>query len=383
MKFTLLDWMPFIYGVSFVALGCSAPYLALELQERGVVQLSLLLAFPAISNVLLGPVLGVLADATKAWGLILRVCACLTFVGMLSVAFFPPELIFWAVLLWSIARTPLWPLSDALALEATGSDVVKYGRLRLWGSLGYLVGALMASGYRQFYGGKALLLASAVWGCFFIMTLRVPNPKQMPSQRLLSSVRVLISDPVLALILLTAALHFGAHFAASTFLANHIQSLGLDDGWTGISIALGVLVEVGVMAFGPIYLSRYHASVYFGVATVIACFRWYLMTIVADPFLIALTRSLHGFSFGLFWLAVVKLVSERSPVDAKASGQALLGAAVGGVGAGGGVYCGAWVVENSDTWGLYHWAQQLSLVTVVLAGGIIWISKTREKVGSH
>ena len=53
------------------------------------------------------------------------------------------------------------------------------------------------------------------------------------------------------------------------------------------------------------------------------------MTLVSAPIAIMLTRGLHGLSFGLFWISVVALVSMRSPSEAPASGQALLGAGWG------------------------------------------------------
>ena len=382
MSDSLVRWMPLVYGLSFLALGSSSPYLALELQERGVTELSLLLAFPAICNVLLGPIWGIVADATKAWGLLFRLCAALTCLSMFAVAIADPVWMFWAVLVWSVSRTPLWPLSDALALEAVEGDVSRYGRLRLWGSVGFMAGVIVASGYRSYFGGAALILASGIWLCFFGLTLFLPSPKQMPPQNLKRALKVLISDPILALILLTSALHFGAHFAASTFLSSHIQALDLSDNWTGAAIGLGVLIEIGVMAQGTWFLKRFTAVQCFALATAIAVVRWFLMTQVSDPVAIVCTRGLHGFSFGLFWISVVALVSTRSPAEAPASGQALLGAAVGGLGAGVGVYWGARIVEHGGTWALYEWAMNIGLCALILAGGLLWLLSKPAKHGS-
>ena len=372
MSDSLLRWMPMVYGLSFFALGSSSPYLALELQERGVTELSLLLAFPAICNVLLGPIWGIVADATKAWGLLFRLCAILTALSMMAVALADAVWLFWAVLIWSVSRTPLWPLSDALALEAVQGDVSRYGRLRLWGSIGFMAGVIVASAYRAYFGGAALILASGIWLCFFGLTLFLPSPKQMPPQNLKKALKVLLSDPVLALILLVSALHFGAHFAASTFLSTHIQDLGYSDNWTGAAIGLGVFIEIGVMAQGTWFLKRFTAAQCFTMATAIAVSRWFLMTQVSAPLAIVCTRGLHGFSFGLFWISVVALVSKRSPAEAPASGQALLGAAVGGVGAGVGVYWGAWIVEGWGTYALYQWALSIACIALILAGGLLW-----------
>ena len=62
---------------------------------------------------------------------------------------------------------------------------------------------------------------------------------------------------------------------------------------------------------------------------------------------------LHGVTFGVFWLAVVRLVNGITPRDLSATGQSLLSTAVGGVGAVVGMYGAGWMVERYSTTDFY------------------------------
>ena len=72
-------------------------------------------------------------------------------------------------------------------------------------------------------------------------------------------------------------------------------------------------------------------------------------------------------TFGFFWLGAVRLVTELSPASLPATGQGLLSAAVGGVGAAGGVFIGQQLVAHYDTVMLYQVAAFVALITAVLS----------------
>ena len=125
---------------------------------------------------------------------------------------------------------------------------------------------------------------------------------------------------------------------------------------------------------------RFSAVQCFTLATGIAVVRWLLMTLVSALIAIMLTRGLHGLSLAILisWWPCVHAQSSEAP----ASGQALLGAAVGGLGAGVGVYWGAWIVETGGTWALYQWAMNIGLCALALAGGLLWLLSKPAQIGS-
>ena len=69
----------------------------------------------------------------------------------------------------------------------------------------------------------------------------------------------------------------------------------------------------------------------------VACFlvssmRWGVMALTSNPVALIAAASLHGFTFGAFYLASVEWMVERSPSSLRATGQALFVAATFGVG---------------------------------------------------
>ena len=172
----------------------------------------------------------------------------------------------------------------------------------------------------------------------------------------------------MGLTLFAAALHFGAHAASGTFLAIHIQSLGIETIWTGISISAGVSLEILLLAKSRTIMNRFSATTLFLSATMLANLRWIGMHYADSGWEIMLCQLSHGITFGLFWIAAISIVSERSPASAPATGQGLLAAAVGGVGSGGGVWLADLAVRVESTRLIYVSAA----VAAWLASLIVW-----------
>jgi MFS family permease len=91
--------------------------------------------------------------------------------------------------------------------------------------------------------------------------------------------------------------------------------------------------------------------------------RWVLMMVVSDPVGIVLVNTIHGITFGMFWIASVALMNARAPVHVATSAQGLLALAVGGIGSSLGVIGASWIVTTWDTGMMY----QVSIVTGILA----------------
>jgi MFS transporter, PPP family, 3-phenylpropionic acid transporter len=369
MKFSLRRWMPFVYFVSFAVLGTIGPYMAQELGGRGVEQLGLLLVLPALSSLFVSPLWSLAADRWQAWGTVMRTASFLCSGGLFFLAFSDPRWAFAAMAIHSVGRSPITPIIDALAMQSVGGASEDYGPLRLWGSLGFLLGALGIAAMKQFIGGDALVVGAALSFAFFGMTLFLPKPEILKRSELRESLRLLTSDRQLQLLLFGAILHFAPHMACDVFLAVHIESLGLPPLWTGLSITCGIIVEVFALWRGRTLLSSLDPAMLFMISACIALIRWLGMSVAETGTWVLILQASHGLSFGLFWLAAVSIVSERTPKDMPATGQALLSSAVGGIGAGGGIYIAAKLAETYGTASIF----QIGMLAEVCAIACAWL----------
>src|SRR5262245_60716537 len=124
------------------ALGLFAPYFGLYLRSLGMSEgaAARLYGIVPAMGLLSPPLVGLLADARRARPHLLRAGSSLAALMFALLLVAPPrwEVIACIVALYALLRAPLTPLVDAAAVDAV-SGGMGFGRLRLWGSAGFLV----------------------------------------------------------------------------------------------------------------------------------------------------------------------------------------------------------------------------------------------------
>ncbi|MEL6341583.1 MAG: MFS transporter [Myxococcota bacterium] len=346
--------LPYLAAVSAASLavaGAVVPYMALELRTRGLSGAPMILAMAALptGRLLAGPLWSVLADLTRAQRWLLRIAAVLAIIGLSLV---PQVGRFWAplaVLLYSVGRAPMTPLLDALTLNALDGDRGRYGRIRRWGSAGFLLSSLLVPVLVQQLGLEQLTPGFFLCVLVLMMVWWLPEGSPPPKLPLGPALRALGRDGPMRWILAAAALHFSAHVGTNSHLAVHMRSLDAPDTLVGVALALGVAVEIGVMSAGKWWLETFRPDRLFLIAIAAAIARWALASVATEGWHLVLIQLSHGFTFGAFWIAAVSLVSERAAPAVATSAQGMLAAAVGGVGALIGMAGASTIADIADT----------------------------------
>lgn len=219
------------YFASFAALGACVPFFPRWLEARGVEGLSMgVIAglLPAM-GVLGPPAVGLLADAFGLRGSLLRFAcfgACLALV----------------------------------ALERARAARTTYGKLRLWGSVGFLV-ATLAIG-RLLDPGASAPLPATIAALLFVALLAAwtlpakPDTLRLPVTR---EARVLVAAPDFALFLVTSVLARIAHASYDLCYSLHRRDFGVSDRDTDLAWAAGVSFEVALMAVAEPLMTRFSA----------------------------------------------------------------------------------------------------------------------------
>ncbi len=356
-------------------LGAVFPYLALELKALGVTGLALTFAMTATPamRLFLGPAWGVASDKTQGSPLILLLAAGSALVGCLALLGLPPSLALLGVLALGIGRTGSGPLVDGLTLRALGSQQDRYGRVRMWGSVGFLVAAFGA-GLARDKGISPLWfgLAAGIGMVLVVLTIpRPPAPTKAPA-KLGPALKKLGTDPAFVLLLVASAFHFAGHAVYDSFFSVHLDTQGFDSVWVGVAVTLGVGVEVGVLACGSWLLKRVGARKLLIGAMLLAIPRWLISASATSLFFTVGAQAVHGVTFGAFWIAAVALIGERAPKHLRTSGLGLLSAAVGGVGSGLGNLGGSLIVDSGmDTHRLFWLSSVLAVAASLAAAGCL------------
>lgn len=367
-----LWWLSLTYAGSFAVLGAVMPYLALDLQRRGLNGLMLTAAMGALplGRLLAGPAWSLLADVTRSQRQILRVSCGLALLGLSGTIWSTGWVCVLSVLLLAIGRSPMIPVVDGLTLQTLGGDQARYGLVRRWGSVGFLLATLAAPLALQYFPIPALLPGLVLSALLWMMVWRLPDGTPQTGARLGPALQSLGRDRSLRWILACAALHFAAHIAATSFLAIHMASLGLSEMWAGVALALGVLVEIILMSRGPLLLSRVGPERLMVMAIGVAFIRWVLTALASTGWQLLLLQCTHGFTFGAFWIASVALVSARSAPAVKTSAQGLLSAAVGGIGSFIGMTTAGLVTASTDTRVIFVFGAGFAAASALCALGL-------------
>lgn len=253
------------------------------------------------------------------------------------------------VALLHVCRSPLVPLSDALCIEMLAADGdrggERYARVRLWGSVGFVVVAalfplLLPSEGTSDPIRRLLPVFIGFAGLSGLLTLRVATLKHNVPPNPTPAIRGLGSDiaEVLALprfkrllVLLTAS--WIANYAYYMFLSLYLDAIGVGDRWKGLYWSVAVVAEVALMAFGQPLLKR------FGVRGMILLgFTGRAIRLLAyaqplPPWLVlTVFQPLHAFAFAALHLGTIAFLARTVPERLRATGQTVVSGLVGGLG---------------------------------------------------
>src|SRR5579862_2300277 len=133
------------YAASFLVVGIQLPFWPVWLAGRGLDPSEIALVFAAAiwAKMLATPALGALADrlnSRRGLMIALAALACAAYAALRPAAGFWPLLAL--NLVAGTAQSALMPLGDSVALAAVRTEGLDYGRVRVWGSVSFVVAAV-------------------------------------------------------------------------------------------------------------------------------------------------------------------------------------------------------------------------------------------------
>ncbi|MBX2801063.1 MAG: MFS transporter [Myxococcales bacterium] len=309
------------------------PWLALHLRDQGLSdsQIALLLLAMPIGRLLGGPLWAWVADRLGAAGPVLKLGNGLAalFVGLLCVSSSPWVLVL-AVCGWATSSAPMLPIADAATVRWVGR---RYGRVRLVGSAAFGIGVVVAGVGRDAWALTPVVQAAILLAVATLVALALPPlPTKAPAPPRVGQLLGLLRHGSLAPVVVASLLHGASLTAYDSFFALHLDALGAPTWATGVAFAIGVAVEVGVLAVAPGLLERFGPRRLFTVGVASAVPRFAITGWATSVPLIVGVQALHGLTFGAMWIGATALYAELAPASLRNSTQALLHASMFGAG---------------------------------------------------
>ncbi len=325
------------YFFYFAFIGAFAPYFTLYLQSLGLAAfaISVLMALMQVMRMVAPNLWGWLADRVGHKVLIVQVSAALSAAGF-AVFFFTREFagLFLGMALMAFFWSAALPLVEALTLAQLRGQTERYGRVRLWGSVGFIVTVIGAGALLDATGLPMLL-----WICFGVLAgvfafalLLQEAPREVvtvPAVPLWPALR----RPA-ALAFLTASFFMSAaHGPFYFFYSIHLDAAAYDKTTVGALWALGVVAEIFVFIYMPRLLQAFSLRIILLASFVLAVLRFLLIGWFVESLLLLLfAQLLHGATFGAFHAGSVAALNRWFPPQQQARVQALYGSISFGAG---------------------------------------------------
>jgi MFS transporter, PPP family, 3-phenylpropionic acid transporter len=246
----------------------------------------------------------------------------------------------WLMLMFSFFWNASLPQFEVVTLSQLGDEKDRYSQIRLWGSLGFIVTAVMLGALFQNLSITRLpLILSIIFAMIWLSTL--PVKEQRGTGHSEESILTILKRPSVIALLLSCFFVQASHGPYYTFYSLYMESLNYSRFSIGLLWSLGVLAEVLLFMFVPYLLKIRAAAFWLTLALGLTCLRWLLMAWFPDVLpVVIITQCLHAASFGLFHASAILLIQEFFP-NHHGRGQALYaslsfgaGGALGSLGAG-------------------------------------------------
>ncbi len=325
------------YFFYYAFVGMFAPYWSLYLKslQFSAIEIAILVAVQPVMRMIAPTLWGWLADRTGQRLLVVQIAATMSAVCYMG---FFATTSFWGMFIvlglmgffWSASM----PLVEATTLTYLGKHSARYGRIRSWGSVGFIA-AVVGLGYALDHMAiRWLLWVGAAIELGIVLFARQIPPTEVLAHHTDSQPvkQIMLQSRVLALFG-ACFLMSVAHGAYYTFYSIYLVDHGYTKSAVGGLWALGVICEIGVFFVMPWLVRRFGYTRILLVSFSAAVLRFMLIGWGVDLLLLLLiAQVLHAATFGAYHAASVGLVHEFFQGRHQSKGQALFGSLTYGAG---------------------------------------------------
>lgn len=323
------------YFIYFGILGLYLPYFNLYCHHLGFsgAQIGYLSGIRSAMLVIFPFVWGALADRhhrRKSIYIFCNTAALAAWAGYLFTTDFLPMLAIAAV--YGIFFAPLIAFLEAYAMDLLGEDKKAYGRVRVWGSVAFILIVTLLGPLIEQYGSGLIVPFILAGSLLQTMAAGVlPRASSMP-RPLTREAFAGMHWPRTVVFLCCGFLMLASHGTYYGFFSIHLENIGLPPTYIGITWAVAVLAEIFVMIYSKHLFAWASLERVLLASFLIAALRWMVLALFHSPAVILGSQILHAFSYGTFHMASILYMDRLSPGPAKTLGQAANNAITYGLG---------------------------------------------------
>ena len=298
-------------AVLFFGLGINLPYFPLWLAAQGLSgpEISTIVAAPLLLRVLFAPGLAHLAEKFPHLAI---ACVIFTLAAGFSLALLAIVTGYWTILVLfavgTLLLTILISLGDAILIAGVAQHRIDYGRVRVWGSVGFVAASFAGAAAIDRYGEQAILaVLLAATFTLAAVALLLPRVTMAGITAEPYGFRRVFGEPTLRRALIAGNLILAAHGAYYTFASLYWESRGFGEGMIGALWAISIVAEIALFWWAR-HLSRWGARRFLIAGGIGAGIRWMLFPFVVWPPAALALQLLHGLTFAATHLGVMMAI---------------------------------------------------------------------------
>lgn len=325
------------YFVYYFFVGAFVPYwgLYLKSEQFTAADIGILMSLFQISRIFAPNFWGWLADHTGKRAQWIQLTAFLGLCGFTAV--FWAHGFYWLFFVMaalSLFTSSTLPLAESLTLAHLATTNGHYSRIRMWGSLGFIVASVILGYFIDFAGIRSLLWFLLIVQMVLLMLSRtLPDPKVVQHAHDQFSIWQVIKQPNVIALLVGCSLMVTAHGVLYNFYSIYLSDHGYSKGLIGLLWSVGVICEIGIFMLMPKIMQHYSLKTILLISLALAVFRFCLIGFAIDNiWLLVLAQTLHAATFGSFHAASVEVITQFFNGRHQAKGQAIYNSVAYGIG---------------------------------------------------
>jgi nucleoside transporter len=333
--------------LEYVIWGSWLPLLALYLSrflEFSGTEIGWIFATQAIASVAAVFVSGQVADRYLSTERFLAVSHAVGGLAMLALAF---QKSFWpffaGMLVYSLAYVPTLSLTNSICFHHLKDAQKEFGRVRLWGTIGWIAASwpfvLILKGKEGAALGSALTsifivsgLASLALAAVSLLLPATPPARSAGAKYApLESIR-LLRNPTVAVLFVATFLDALVHQCYFQWTSPFLSAIGIPENMIMPAMSIGQIAEIATMAGLGYFLARlgWRSTMILGILGHVL--RFLIYSLGGPIWLVVGSNVVHGFCYAFFFASVYIFVDEYFPKDARASAQGLFNFLILGLG---------------------------------------------------
>jgi len=329
-----LDRIRLFYAAYFAAMGLILPFFPVYLDGLGLsaIMIGFMTGLLALAKVIAPPWIGHVLDSQSENSVhrFIVIASCMAAVTALAIGLVMNlYLMAMTILLFGVFWAAILPLTDGLSVSVSESKMADYGRLRAWGSIGFVVTSLsggiwlVGPNMTAFPIVLAMLMLVLAFAARGFPRLKAPITRDSGRSKFSKSFYLLLS------VALIMQISHGAYYG---FFSLYLAETGFSGWQIGLYWGVGVIAEIVLMWRWSRPLQQAAPAVVFSTCLFLAALRWLGIGLTTDAMFLVGLQLLHAASFAAFHVAAIAWVKRLGPETRHGAAQGLYSAAGFGLG---------------------------------------------------